>query len=79
MAVPGFGPLLVINDDRVAPGMGFDLVRWREPRLQVLRGVMLATGRVVVGGLGLGWFLNRVAEKLDPSRRVPLSWDQDLD
>lgn len=26
-----------------APGMGFDLVRWREPRLQVLRGVMLAT------------------------------------
>ncbi len=26
-----------------APRMGFELVRWREPRLQALRGVMLAT------------------------------------
>lgn len=27
------------------------------------RGIMLATGRVVVGGMGMGWFLNKVCQK----------------
>lgn len=41
-------------------------------------GVWMAEGRVVVGGLGLGWFLNAVAEKKDVVEVVLVEREENL-
>lgn len=42
------------------------------------RGLQLATGTVLIGGLGLGWFLRRVCEKPSVKRVIVVEKDRDL-
>lgn len=42
------------------------------------RGVLLATERVVIGGLGLGWFLNKVASKKSVTEIVVVDKEPEL-
>ncbi len=41
-------------------------------------GVLMASGRVVVGGLGLGWFLNEVCKKPDVTEVVVVDREKNL-
>lgn len=41
-------------------------------------GIKAAKGRVVVGGLGLGWFVRKVCEKVDVTEVVVVEYSQEL-